>query len=203
MVKTGHKIAAPRAYQKAVALKRAAAVEQLIFITDQARVPVPEDVCARLPEGSIVICRDYDHPDRRGLAKALRAVTGKFGLKLLVAGDAHLAHAVRADGVHLPEYQLMKTGARPAFDFVSTACHSRPALVRAARLGLDVALVSPVFPTASHPDAPALGVLRFAGLIARAGLPIAALGGITRTTAPQLKPFGLYAIAGISCFADL
>ena len=70
------------------------------------RVRVSAQVCARLPAGSIIICRDYDHADRVGLAHSLRRITREQKQFLLVAGDPVLARAVDADGIHLPEYML-------------------------------------------------------------------------------------------------
>ncbi|TNE65155.1 MAG: thiamine phosphate synthase [Alphaproteobacteria bacterium] len=199
MVKPAHK----EASMKADALRIAAGVERLVFITDQARVPDPETVCRRLGPQDIVICRDYEHADRRALARMLRAVTAERGQTLLVAGDENLAKAVGADGLHLPGHLLGRMQGRPAFGFVSAACHTKPDLVKARRLGLDLALLSPVFPTESHPDARTLGTLRLAGLVRDAGVPVAALGGITRKTALGLKGIKLAAIAGIGCFLEI
>jgi 8-oxo-dGTP diphosphatase len=49
---------------------------------------------------------------------------------------------------------------------------------RAEALGCDFALLSPVLPTRSHPDAPALGWEKFAAIAAGASIPVYALGGL-------------------------
>jgi thiamine-phosphate pyrophosphorylase len=46
--------------------------------------------------------------------------------------------------------------------------------------------LSPVFPTASHPGAPALGIVRWAGLAHQAGLPVLALGGVSGVSVGRL-----------------
>lgn len=171
-----------------------------IFITDQARVPTPEAVVEGLPEGAVVICRDYDHPERAGLARRLRQITKTNGHLLLVAGDAALAREVGADGVHLPEYQVLQPAMPKGFGFVSAACHSRQALWRAQRLGVDLALVSPVFGTRSHPNSQPLEIHRFSRLIIDTGLPVAALGGVNIKTAKKLRPLKLAAFAAIDGF---
>jgi thiamine monophosphate synthase len=129
-------------------------------------------------------------------AAALRALTWRRRQIFLVAGDAALARRVKADGVHLPQYQLR--GGRPAgLKIVTAACHTRAALARAAAVGVDLALVSPVFATRSHAGAPALGPHRFARLIRGAAVPVAALGGITPQTAKRLRPLNVAGVAAI------
>jgi 8-oxo-dGTP diphosphatase len=61
---------------------------------------------------------------------------------------------------------------------VGASCHGATDLARAADLGLDYALLSPVMPTASHPGAPYLGWDRFSALAEVARLPVYALGGL-------------------------
>ncbi|MFC3053645.1 thiamine phosphate synthase [Kordiimonas pumila] len=189
-----------RSISAALAIGRAAGVPHLVFLTDEGRAPDPVGVCQHLPAGSIIICRDYDHPDRVGFAEKLRAVTRTLSQFLLVAGDPGLARAVDADGLHLPQYMLENPPALTAFGLVSAACHDHASLVRAAQLGLDFALVSPVFETASHVGEPALGVHRFARLVKNASIPVVALGGIHAGNAAKLKPFQLMGVAAIGAF---
>lgn len=180
-------------------LLAAAGVEQLIFMTDSARMPEPEAAVKRLPHGSIVILRDYDHAERLALALKLRRVCRAVGCLFLVAGDAALARCVGADGVHLPEYMLSDNrAAYRGFRRVTAACHSRAALRRASALDVDFALVSPVFTTGSHVGAAPLGVQGFARIIAGAQVPVAALGGINHQTAKKLRGLNIAAIAAIS-----
>ncbi|MEX0298414.1 MAG: thiamine phosphate synthase [Kordiimonas sp.] len=189
-----------RSYSPALRIGVAAQVPHLIFITDEERVRNPFEVCEQLPAGSIVICRDYDHADRVGLAKNLRRITRELQQFLLVAGDAELARVVDADGLHLPEYMLGSPPNLAAFGLISAACHTRRALLRAEKLGVDFALVSPVFETESHPGAPYLGVHRFARLIKGVKVPVAALGGVRASNAAQLKPLDLMGVAAIGAF---
>lgn len=129
---------------------------------------------AALPRGSAVVLRDYTRADRAALAMRLRRLTRRHGLLLLVAGDARLARRVGADGVHRPAHGLK---GRP-FGVRTAAAHGRRELVAARRFKAALAFLSPVFATASHPGAPALGRVRF-GLAARgARVRVAALGGM-------------------------
>ncbi|PCI63900.1 MAG: thiamine phosphate synthase [Kordiimonadales bacterium] len=192
-----------RSISRALRLGRAADVPNLIFVTDQSRVADPVSVCRQLPAGSIVICRDYDHADRTGLAKRLRKETHACTQFLLVAGDIRLARLVGADGVHLPEYQLERMPNIGGFGLVSAACHSRRALLRAQMLNVDFALVSPVFKTNSHPGAKTIGVHRLARLANSVKVPLVALGGVKPETASQLRGLGLLGIAAIGALAGL
>jgi thiamine-phosphate pyrophosphorylase len=192
-----------RSISGALKIGRTAAVPNLIFMTDDERVRDPVGVCHRLPAGAIIICRDYNHPDRVGLSKRLRRVTRELHQFLLVAGDEGLARQVDADGYHMPEHQLKNPPNLAAFGLVSAACHSRSAILQAQKLAVDFALVSPVFRTNSHPDVRPLGIHRLARLAAVSKVPLVALGGITEQNAAQLKTVDLIGIAAIGAFARL
>lgn len=117
------------------------------------------------------------------------------GARVVVNGDVALAEAVRADGVHLPAAQLMAAANRPAVALCGASCHTRTELVHAAELGLDFAVLSPVKPTLSHPDAPALGWMAFAELAAGLPLPVYALGGMVPGDLATAWEYGAHGIA--------
>ncbi|MFC3674403.1 thiamine phosphate synthase [Ferrovibrio xuzhouensis] len=183
----------------------------LLLLTDSRRLPDPLPAAARLPRGSGVILRHYEWPraQRLALAIELARLCRRRGLLLLVAGDAGLALAAGAAGVHLPEgLGHLAAGLRRQRRgwIVTQAAHGAGAVARAARIGTarngaDAVLVSPVFPTASHPGAAGLGVVRFAALAmqaARNGLAVYALGGVTAANARRLCGIPLAGLAGIS-----
>jgi thiamine-phosphate pyrophosphorylase len=176
----------------------------LFLVTDERRLPDPLPAIARLPRGAGVIFRHYGDRERAATGARVARLCRARRLVLLVAGDAGLAARWRADGVHLPERLAARARGlrqrRPRW-LITAAAHSRPALVRAARAGADAALLSPVFATASHPGAPALGILRFAALARRAPLPVIALGGITARARRRLIAAGAAGIAGIGLFS--
>lgn len=187
----------------AAALKRTARrdprLPALLAMTDALRLPDPCAAAASLPAGSGVVLRHYGDPGREALGRELAAICQRRGLLLLVAGDIGLALRLGADGVHLPEHRL---GACPAarrhgLPIVTVAAHGEAAIRRAARLGADAVLLSPVFPTASHPGASVLGPWRFARLARRAAIAVYALGGITAVTAHRLKGSGAAGVAAI------
>ncbi|HJN21552.1 MAG: thiamine phosphate synthase [Alphaproteobacteria bacterium] len=171
----------------------------LILIVDRKRLADPLTAAAHLPAGSAVLLRDYDAPDRAHLAKALARLCRRQRLTLLIGDDARLAASLGA-GVHLPQGLVAR--ARRQRDMVTAAAHDRAALVRAARAGATACLISPVFATASHPGAHALGPVRFANLVRQARLPVYALGGISDRTATRLWGSGACGIAALGALAD-
>ncbi len=173
-------------------------------MTDPARLPDPAPAVAQLPQGSGVILRHRDPRARARLARALAPLCRRRGVLLLIAGDPRLAAKLGADGVHFPESQAARAGAwrrRQPRWLITTAAHGGRALQKAAWAGAHAALLSPVFATASHPGARALGPVRFARLVHRSPLPVYALGGVTAENAPRLKASGAVGIAGISGLA--
>jgi thiamine-phosphate pyrophosphorylase len=128
---------------------------------------------ARLPKGraGIVFRHYHTRPAaRRTVFDALQAIARRRRLVLLLAGDARLAAAWRADGVHGDARRVTRTLIR------SCAVHDRQQAM-AAR-GADLCFVSPLFPTRSHVGAGALGRLRFAVLARMVDPPVMALGGV-------------------------
>jgi thiamine-phosphate pyrophosphorylase len=60
--------------------------------------------------------------------------------------------------------------------------------------------VSPVFPTRSHPGAPALGRIRFGLLIRDSGIPVIALGGMDERRARSLARLRVHGWAAIDAW---
>lgn len=111
------------------------------------------------------------------LANVVRLGHG-HGARVLLNGEAAVAQRAGADGVHLTSARLAQLKARPAVELVGASCHDAEELARAAALGADFAVLGPVLPTPSHPDAAAMGWKMFAGLAANYPLPVYALGGL-------------------------
>jgi 8-oxo-dGTP diphosphatase len=124
------------------------------------------------------------------------------GAVMLVNGDAALAEASGADGVHLNARQLWAYHRRPlpGVAWVGASCHDDAELARAADLGVDFAVFGPVAPTASHPGATPLGWPGFTDGVAAASLPVYALGGMTRADTDTAIAHGGQGVAGIRGF---
>jgi thiamine-phosphate pyrophosphorylase len=194
----------------AARLKRAEAFKnlpRLILMTDPVRLRDPLAAVARLPRGSAVVLRHYGEPDRQRLAARLAHLCRLKGLRLLIGDDPRLGHSVGASGLHLTERALRSAPRRwrrlrrPAW-LVTAAAHGPMALLRAARAGADAVLLSPVFPTASHPGARTLGPIRLARWRRLSPLPVYALGGVTAVTARRLAAMDLAGFAAIDALAQ-
>lgn len=171
---------------------------RVIFVTDCERAPHWAEIIAGLPASSAVIIRDYNHSEREAYARQIVTFAKRCGVKALVAGDAVLARKVYADGFHMPEYQLCQSmPSRHGFSLVTAAAKSQKSRLRAATLGVDMVLCSPIFKTLSHSGAQGMGMHRLSRMIARSPVPVVALGGINDTTLKKLNGTGLAAFAAI------
>tara|TARA_R110001592_G_scaffold168996_3_gene405428 strand:+ start:7367 stop:8059 length:693 start_codon:yes stop_codon:yes gene_type:complete len=176
------------------------------FMTDAGRTPDPAKALRLLSPGTMVIFRHYETPDRAALGRRLAALARRLGLIFVVAGDRRLAHRLRADGLHLPDGMVRRRGRfAPQGDPwpVSAAAHDGPGLRRAVRAGADLILLSPVFPTASHPGRPALGVRRLAALCHETRAPVLALGGVAPARLGRVLAAGAAGVAGIGALPHL
>lgn len=183
----------------------------LIGVTDPDRLPDPLAALIALPRGSTLIWRAYGAHLEAVPLRRLSAAARTKGCLLLIAGRPQCARWLGVQGLHLPEYSIGKhfecgyvyslRDLPPGF-VVTAACHSEAAIHAAARAAVDAVLISPVFPTTSHPGAKTLGVVRFARLarLARSlGMAPYALGGIaSATNMRRLSGSGAAGVAGVS-----
>jgi thiamine-phosphate pyrophosphorylase len=179
---------------------RSLVLPHLWLMTDPDRLPDLLGAALTLPKGSGIIYRSFGHPQALEEASALADLAKRRGLTLLIGADAALAHRVGADGVHLPERMMgeaKRVLSRHPSWIITTAAHSPRAIAKAARLGLDAALVSPVFVSQSPSAGRPLGQTRVAEWVYRAKLPIIALGGIGHKNARLLAGTGVWGIAAI------
>jgi thiamine-phosphate pyrophosphorylase len=117
-------------------------------------------------------------------------------------GAAEAARAVGAAGIHLPgRWHAEQIGRGRIVGVVSVGCHSVGEVAVARVAGADIALLSPIFPTASHPDARPLGVEALAEARRAAGkMPVFALGGVNLENAVSCIEAGAAGVAGIRTF---
>ncbi len=104
-------------------------------------------------------------------------------------------------GWHLTSAQLRAFAGQerplPANRWLAASCHDAEELALAQALGCDFATLSPVQPTASHPDAPALGLDLATELTAAAQLPVFWLGGMQTSDLKKVRAGGGQGIAAI------
>lgn len=163
---------------------------------DPVRTPDPEAIVRGLPRGWGVIYRHFGAPERERVARRLAELCRKRKLVFLVSGDLELARRVKADGVHWPERMAIARGSRPRQWIETAAAHSRRGIARAARLGMDAAIVSTVFASRSPTATKPMGSVRFHALARRPPLPLYALGGVNSETAGRILAPANARIAG-------
>jgi thiamine-phosphate pyrophosphorylase len=146
----------------------------------------------RLPRGGGVVFRHYGlgPAERRALFAKVARIARRRGLVLIRAGAERLGRG--EDGVH----------GRRGYGLRTWSAHDRREAVTAIRAGADAVLVSPVFPTRSHPGARSLGRVRLGLMIRNLEVPVIALGGMDSQRAASLRALGIYGWAAIDAWAD-
>lgn len=146
---------------------------------------------ARLPRGAGFVFRHYHLPPRERDAR-FRALAQLCRARGVIVLASRPQPGWRIDGVYGAPSDLERKGVR-----IATA-HSLREIARAVRDQADAVLLSPVFPTRSHPGGAVLGPVRFLLLARRSQVPVLALGGMTRARAARLPVHGWAAIDGLS-----
>lgn len=127
-------------------------------------------------------------------------------IKLILQHDAYLtlnkAQQQQIFAVHLNGRQLQAMQDLTQFKHknVIAACHLLQDVEKANMLGCDAILLSPVQPTATHPDQAALGWEKFNLMTRQAHMPVYALGGVQITDLALAQQYGAYGVAGIGDF---
>ncbi|HYN76881.1 MAG TPA: Nudix family hydrolase [Lamprocystis sp. (in: g-proteobacteria)] len=135
----------------------------------------------------------------RDLAERVYQVCAQAGARLLLNRDPAAVAACPRHGLHLSSRLLSALNQRPGHvgELVGASCHNAAELARAASLGLDYAVLSPVKPTATHPDLPPLGWTRFSDLVDPVPFPVFALGGLAPADLSAAINYGAQGIAAI------
>lgn len=143
------------------------------LITDE-RLGDVRRIARRLPRGSGVLVRHHQLPpgERRRLLVQLRRIASARGLVVVDEADGHSAR------VHNPREILE-----------ARLCRAR------------LLLLSPLFPTRTHPEMAALPRMRAAALARLAGQPLIALGGMNDRRFRAVERLGFQGWAGIGAWA--
>ena len=135
-------------------------------------------------------------------ARKALALCREYGAKLLLNGEPSLLEQIDADGIHLTSERLLQLDQRPvpAGKWLGASTHNTEQLDKAAALDCDLVTLSPLAPTPSHPDAILMGWHDFQQHVEHAGMPVFALGGMTRFHANRARAVGAQGIASIRDF---
>lgn len=169
-----------------------------IFMTDHQRQPNWKRVISSLKPQDRIIIRDYELRHRAQLIDDILYFCRGLAMPpaISLAGDPRHAQPLKLD-IHVPQWasspllaDQLRYARHARGAVISASAHNLGEIRRAAQLGADLVLISPVFATASHPGARPLGLTRFAQLARAArqlGLRPVALGGIHVGNYRQLR----------------
>ena len=175
----------------------------LWLISDERNDAQLERALKRLPRGSGFIYRHYHLPpdERAARFEQLARIAEARGHWAVVGGEGYgPPSSRRTPGSLATRSDQAASGpgsTRGRRVFLATA-HNLREIGQANRRGADAVLLSPVFPTRSHPNAQPLGGARFRLLARYSKFPVIALGGITRHRAKALRWRRWAAIDGLS-----
>lgn len=146
--------------------------------------------------------REKDLPAQALLSCVRRAARSGSGVRVFVNGRADVALAAGAAGVHLPAAGVGPAGVRRRWGSrlsIGVSTHSLDEAVAAMNEGVDFITFGPVFDTESKRQyGPPVGMGMLKEVVRAVTLPVFAIGGVNRRTAPQLKGLPIAGIAVIS-----
>lgn len=136
------------------------------------------------------------------LARSVLQRCHAHGAAVVLNSAPELALELGADGVHLNSQRLLALQGRPLPKHLwcGASCHDSEQLQQAVAIGADFAVLSPVQPTTSHPEATPLGWRRFQELVWDLPLPVYALGGVGPEELPQALAARAQGVAAIRAF---
>ncbi|MFC5648080.1 thiamine phosphate synthase [Paenibacillus solisilvae] len=151
----------------------------------------------------IVQLRAKDTPKEELLAQAfaLRELTDRYHVPLIINDHLDVAIAVQADGVHLGQEDLPLAEARrilgPAA-IIGISTHSIEQAIEAEAGGADYIGVGPVFPTGTKPGRQAVTTEYVRSAAERVKIPWVAIGGITLSNVDEVIAAGAARICAVS-----
>ncbi len=172
-----------------------AEIPLLWLLSDARNDEVLEAAIERLPERSGFVFRHYHLPQEERAARFAAILPSlRAGQHWAIVSDSYeIAAHWGGDGVYGPFNRMPPAGMK----WIATA-HDEDEMVDADRGAADAIMLSPVFPTRSHPGAETLGIEEFHRLARASVAPVIALGGMTTERAKELNWPRWAAIDGLS-----
>ena len=133
----------------------------------------------------------------------------KANINLLANQPLSALSRLQPDCCHLNSKALMslkehprpsETGSKFGGRLLTASCHNKDELIQAKRLGVDLALLSPVQATKKGDGGSVLWWKGFEALAATVSMPVYALGGVVQDDWPQIYQHGGMGVAGIRAF---
>lgn len=185
---------------------------RLYVVTDRRAVGGSEPLLDRLARAAAGLSpgtmavqvreKDLQARDLLALVRRIREVLAPWDVPVLVNDRWDIAVAAGAEGVHLPESGLTPDVVRRIWSGrIGVSTHATERLM--GLQGADFATFGPVFDTPSkRAYGPPQGRDRLCQAVETSPIPMLAIGGIDRWTAPLLRGTGVAGIAVIRAVLD-
>ena len=175
--------------------RRQSTLPSIWLVSDARNDAALEQILRKLPRGSGLIFRHYhlDPAERRHRFAQLKRLARSRGHTVALSASTAEVRRWGADAAYGPPRSLAKGFAMLRL----VTAHSLREIGAAHRACADAIMLSPAWPTRSHPGQIALGPVKFRLLAARALVPVIALGGMNARRAQQLKAPRWAAIDGL------
>ena len=134
-------------------------------------------------------------------AVAVKQVTDKYHIPLIINDRIDIAMAVQATGVHIGQDDLPAAAVRKVIGenmLLGVSASSIAEAIQAQQDGADYLGVGAMFPTGTKTDADSVSMEELQKIRAAVSLPIVVIGGINKGNAGRFKPMGIDGLAVVS-----
>ena len=134
-------------------------------------------------------------------AVAVKQVTDKYHIPLIINDRIDIAMAVQATGVHIGQHDLPAAAVRKVIGenmLLGVSASSIAEAIQAQQDGADYLGVGAMFPTGTKTDADSVSMGELQKIRAAVSLPIVVIGGINKGNAGRFKPMGIDGLAVVS-----
>ena len=134
-------------------------------------------------------------------AVAVKQVTDKYHIPLIINDRIDIAMAVQATGVHIGQHDLLAAAVRKVIGenmLLGVSASSIAEAIQAQQDGADYLGVGAMFPTGTKTDADSVSMEELQKIRTAVSLPIVVIGGINKGNAGRFKPMGIDGLAVVS-----
>ena len=134
-------------------------------------------------------------------AVAVKQVTDKYHIPLIINDRIDIAMAVQATGVHIGQHDLPAAAVRKVIGenmLLGVSASSIAEAIQAQQDGADYLGVGAMFPTGTKTDADSVSMEELQKIRTAVSLPIVVIGGISKGNAGRFKPMGIDGLAVVS-----
>ena len=134
-------------------------------------------------------------------AVAVKQVTDKYHIPLIINDRIDIAMAVQATGVHIGQHDLPAAAVRKVIGenmLLGVSASSIAEAIQAQQDGADYLGVGAMFPTGTKTDADSVSMEELQKIRTAVSLPIVVIGGINKGNTGRFKPMGIDGLAVVS-----